>query len=106
MKLTLIVALAGIVGMFAGAHFFSVPLRTFAVDAQGNQHCSGLRHGESFEVFCLSTERPMGESANRNLDRIVNGRRHTPAAEDYRAPFPAVPRPPPARTPTGSPYAP
>jgi hypothetical protein len=91
-------------GGFLGAHFFAVPLRTFSVDPQGNQHCSGLRHGESFEVFCLSTQRPLGESAGRNVDRkLYPPRKRIPSAEDYRAPWQA-PRPPPDRNPQGFTY--
>lgn len=97
MKLAFIAATIFIAGLFLGGHFTAVPLRAFSVDHEGNQHCSGLRHGEHFEVFCLSTERPAGESMNRNLDRQLtafgnrflppNYRRPVPASEDYRAPW-------------------
>lgn len=72
-RLVLAVALALIVGTFLGSRFLAVPLRTFSVDREGNQHCSGLRHGEHFEVFCLSVERPWGESASRDLDEWAGG---------------------------------
>jgi hypothetical protein len=102
---TIIAVLAALLlGAFLGGHFFAVPLRAFSVDREGNQHCSGLRHGESFEVFCLSTERPLGESMNRNVDRrLYPPRRRVPSAEDYRAPWQA-PRPPVDRNPQGFTY--
>jgi hypothetical protein len=102
MKKILIAALTALVlGTFLGSRFLAVPLRTFSVDSQGNQHCAGLRHGEKFEVFCLSTERPWGESAPRDVDRELYPpppgyrqnvsqylvRRPVPAAEDHRAPW-------------------
>ena len=97
MKLALIAAALFLAGLLLGSRFVSIPLRTFSVDSQGNQHCSGLRHGEHFEVFCLSTERPAGESMNRDLDRNLTSlgnrllppqyRRPVPASEDYRAPW-------------------
>lgn len=92
MKLILIAIAIFAAGALLGSHTYSVPLRSFSVDSQGNQHCSGLRHNERFEVFCLSTERPLRESWNRDLDRQLTqlGRRMLPpqpAAEDYRAPW-------------------
>lgn len=92
------------VGTLLGSRCVAVPLRTFSVDSQGNQHCAGLRHGEKFEVFCLSTDRPWGESMPRDLDREIFPReipprppyqpsptqyttKRFPAAEDYRAPW-------------------
>jgi len=85
------VAVALVAGTLLGSRCLAVPLRTFSVDAQGNQHCSGLRHGENFEVFCLSTNRPWGESAPRNVDRAsrewIPPPRRTPSTEDRRAPW-------------------
>lgn len=106
MKTVLIAALAGLAGTFLGGHLFAVPLRTFSVDPQGNQHCSGLRHGESFEVFCLSTQRPLGESLNRDLDRrfYPPRPRRVPSSEDVRVPW-QPPRPPVERSPDGVPYS-
>ena len=87
----LLSAAALIAGSFLGSRLFSVPLRAFSVDSLGNQHCSGLRHGEHFEVFCLSTERPYNESAGRNLDKMAQGwgpgRRTAPSTEDRPAPW-------------------
>ena len=104
MKALLAVAASGLLGTFLGAHFFAVPLRTFSVDNLGNQHCSGLRHGESFEVFCLSTDRPAGESANRNVDKAVTKflKKH-PVREDLRVPW-QPPRQPQRLNPEGRPY--
>jgi hypothetical protein len=87
----LLIVGALLAGSFLGSRFFAVPLRAFSVDSKGNQHCSGLRHGEHFEVFCLSTERPWKESAGRNIDRMAQewapGRRTVPSMEDHRAPW-------------------
>jgi hypothetical protein len=80
MRPALLIVAGLITGAFLGSHTFQVPLRAFSVDNLGNQHCSGLRHGERFEVFCLSTERP----------REQTGR--WPAGEDYRAPWAAYRR--------------
>jgi len=86
----LLIVGALLAGSFLGSRFFSVPLRAFSVDNLGNQHCSGLRHGEHFEVFCLSTDRPTGESFGRNADRGITralGRKTVPSTEDRRAPW-------------------
>lgn len=87
MKTILIAFAIFIAGALLGSHTYSVPLRTFSVDSQGNQHCQGLRHNEKFEVFCLSTERPMGESWNRDFNRALAKLPGRPAAEDVRAPW-------------------
>jgi hypothetical protein len=117
MKTIIGLALAFGLGAFTGRYFLGAPQRRFSVDAQGGQHCSGLRQGESFEVFCRSVERPLGESAPHLLDRTLHprGQRH-PAAESYRAPWaprppslarrPATPGGPGDVNPDGRPYAP
>jgi hypothetical protein len=97
MKLVLAAIVLFIAGTFLGSRFLAIPLRSFSVDNQGNQHCAGLRHGEHFEVFCLSTERPAGESLSRNADKWAREtgqrflpppqRQLRPASEDYRAPW-------------------
>jgi hypothetical protein len=76
MKTILIIVGALALGAYLGASTYSVPLRTFSVDNLGNQHCQGLRHGEKFEVFCLSTERAREQTG-----------RYWPSTEDHRAPW-------------------
>ncbi len=98
MKLKLVLAVVFFsgfgAGTFAGRYLLGAPQRRFSVDAQGRQHCSGVRQGESFEVFCRSTERPFGESLPHLVDKTMHpphSQRH-PAAETYRAPWAPLPR--------------